>query len=554
MVYRNAYDANAYETQGFRDAPSGIRPVEKREESSSAISRLPLAQYEWMIVDQRGYFDLNVSTVDKYHMLFRLASTDHEWLSLDRHDFLVRIGALEMLGDGQYAVTAAGLLMFGRERDIVRVFPSYFLDCRFEEEQKENAVMPSRWRKRFTSQDGDWSGNLLDFYHRAYSSLVGDFPAIVNELGCKDREEALRAARTAVKEALVNALVNADYAGYGGVTVTRKALSIDISNPGHLGVDLDLALTGGITNPFNKVIARMFALAGLCDRAGYGLPCIFDGWRKLGLPMPTIEELSRFERVHMVLSLDPSPAGRDVEDELLAEDVAAKRTPDEERETFSPVEIDPAELGIFRPGMTLADFFGEEDDDGEDDLACEDDVLAGDEGQDDEADGKTGAEEDSRKRKKDKGAKKRLRGKDESGKAKDKKSKKKKISILGNREKSDSRKKKGGKKRGKKKLAGPMPDDIVADVRERLRQQLEEQAPGPKPAKPGREAISEPARGEESAPGSETGRTTFPVVPELDPRPTDRRQEDGRQTSTGHGSFIYHGQRLTWGDSGDPLD
>lgn len=43
-------------------------------------------------------------------------------------NFLHRIGAMARDTDGKLRPTAAGLLMFGHEYEIVREFPHYFLD------------------------------------------------------------------------------------------------------------------------------------------------------------------------------------------------------------------------------------------------------------------------------------------------------------------------------------------------------------------------------------------------------------------------------------------
>ena len=506
MVYRNSYVLRDH-----RDAASGSFPIpnpaDDRREDTQAAPRFPLATYEWEIVDRRGYFDLDPETVEKYRMLFRLASPDHEWLGLDKHEFLARVGALEPIGDGRYALTAAGLLMFGRERDIVHVFPSYFLDCRIENGGAGAWMdVPARWKSRFTSQDGDWSGNLLDFYHRAFGAIVQDFPATVVDRDRPDRDEALRAARTAVKEALVNALVNADFTSYGGVTVTKSPYSIEISNPGHLGVDPDLALEGGVTNPFNKVIARMFALAGLCDRAGYGLPSIYVGWNRLGMPGPTIEELPRIDRVRLVLPLgEPSPivpfAAKDEESATPAIEETDLTEPDSLHAEKASVPVD----GALVEELPLREQIP---------YPVEEDLL-------DQPEEKPRKREKREKSKgKDKDGKKRLRVKKDGAKeSKQRKRGDRKKLRLKDLEKIKPGKKKSGKKRKKKDRKGPMPDDIVAEVRGRLREQVEEPI-----------AATEPEQ---------------KVEPET---------EETEQTTTGHGAFMYHGHQLIWGDSGDPMD
>ncbi|MGI6221102.1 MAG: ATP-binding protein [Coriobacteriales bacterium] len=539
MVFPSAYDnqhdvssRGSYDSRAGREPeyPAGAPyPTPRQAEATPPFSAPRPSSYEWAIVDQRGYFDLDESTVDKYLMLFRLASPNHAWLALDKHEFLTRTGALEQVGDGQYAATAAGLLMFGRERDIVRVFPSYFLDCRIEDEVAEGDYPArARWKSRFTSQDGDWSGNLLDFYHRAFSCLVQDFPAKVAASDGQERGESLRAARAAVKEALVNALVNADFTASGGVVARKTPGAIEIANPGRLGVDLDLALTGGVTNPHNKVIARMFAHAGLCDRAGYGLPCIIDGWRKAGMATPRIEELSRIVRVRAVLPLDgaatPDPSPAELE---LAREMNARVGAPETDEVSVAVE----ELLLREVSEEPSSEEAAPESEGEVSRDVADDTIAEPEPEEAVQEAKPSKRRDGKR--KSKGLRRKGEGKKASRKEKkgqrsekaDKKGRKDEKIRLKDLEKVKRRK----KKRGKKDEVYPMPDDVVAQVRDRLREQVGEQ---PKAAK----------------------KTRSEERPQKTPEPEAQTEERPQQTTTGHGAFMYHGHQLTWGDSGDPMD
>ncbi|MCD8348468.1 MAG: hypothetical protein LUD16_11105, partial [Lachnospiraceae bacterium] len=90
-------------------------------------------------------------------------------LTLGDEEYLKNIGAAaESKADGKMHPTAAGLLMFGNEYDIVREFPYYFLDYR-------EVLDPTiRWTDRLQSSSGDWSGNLFDFFFRVNSKLVKD--------------------------------------------------------------------------------------------------------------------------------------------------------------------------------------------------------------------------------------------------------------------------------------------------------------------------------------------------------------------------------------------
>ena len=93
--------------------------------------------------------------------------------------------------------------MFGNEYEIVKEFPNYFLDYR---EKMDSQV---RWTDRFVSSSGDWSGNLYDFYFRVYNRLALDIRTPFQmKNGSRVDDTPIHEA---LREALANCLINADY-------------------------------------------------------------------------------------------------------------------------------------------------------------------------------------------------------------------------------------------------------------------------------------------------------------------------------------------------------
>lgn len=76
-----------------------------------------------------------------------------------KDEFLIKLKAAAKNKKGEVSPTVAGILMFGDADRITDVFPDYFLDYR--EECDEKGV---RWLYRTHSNEGDWSGNLFDFF------------------------------------------------------------------------------------------------------------------------------------------------------------------------------------------------------------------------------------------------------------------------------------------------------------------------------------------------------------------------------------------------------
>lgn len=118
------------------------------------------------VLDHIGLDVLNMDSVHGYRNNFASLKDSHPFVRLSDNEFLRSIGvAANSEKDGLLHPTAAGMLMFGNEYDIVRQFPDYFLDYRAELDPN------NRWTDRIQSSSGDWSGNLYDFYFRVYNKL-----------------------------------------------------------------------------------------------------------------------------------------------------------------------------------------------------------------------------------------------------------------------------------------------------------------------------------------------------------------------------------------------
>ena len=107
----------------------------------------------------------------------------------------------------------------------------------------------------------------------------------------------------ALCEALVNSLVNADYNGKGGISVTVRKNAVSFSNPGGFGIDVDTALGGGVSDPRNCALTKMFNLAGVGKGIGSGIPNIYRVWKSRGFSAPVFEESFAPDRVTLMLEL-----------------------------------------------------------------------------------------------------------------------------------------------------------------------------------------------------------------------------------------------------------
>lgn len=105
----------------------------------------------------------------------------------------------------------------------------------------------------------------------------------------------------ALREALANCLINADYHGVRGVVIRKEADKITFANPGYIRTGKKQMRLGGESDPRNKSLMKMFNLINIGERAGSGVPNIFNVWNDQGFVEPEIEE--RFDPDRTVLSL-----------------------------------------------------------------------------------------------------------------------------------------------------------------------------------------------------------------------------------------------------------
>lgn len=213
-------------------------------------------------------------------------------------DFLHRIGAMARDTDGKLRPTAAGLLMFGHEYEIVREFPHYFLDY---QEHDRSSTEDERWTDRIVSSSGDWSGNICDFYFRVYNRIVQDIK-VPFKLNGADRIDDTPLHK-ALREALANALIHADYYDRRGLVIQKWPDKIRIANPGAFRINVQEALVGGVSDPRNESLIKMFNLINVGERAGSGLPSIRSVWQKQGWQVPEIVEAFNPDRTTLTLPL-----------------------------------------------------------------------------------------------------------------------------------------------------------------------------------------------------------------------------------------------------------
>ena len=272
-----------------------------RSEVLAMLRDAPDEGQDTKILEDYSVKELDAETIQKYRNNHRAYRPGHPWNGLDDEEYLEKIGAAAISRkDGLIHPTAAGLLMFGEEYKIVREFPEYFLDYR---EMLDPAV---RWTDRLTSSSGEWTGNLFEFFFRVYNKLSLSIKIPFKLEGANRIDDT--PVHKAVREALANCLVNSDYNIGRGVVIKRTVDAIVMENPGHIRVGKHQMLKGGVSDPRNKNLMKMFTLIGIGEKAGSGVPDILFVWKQEGFEDPVVIEELDVSRTILELSLEKKQA------------------------------------------------------------------------------------------------------------------------------------------------------------------------------------------------------------------------------------------------------
>jgi predicted HTH transcriptional regulator len=248
------------------------------------------------VIEELATDDLDKDSIAGYRNHFAALKPTHIWNRLDVESFLHKIGALGRWKQGRLKPTLAGLLMFGTDDVITRILPDYFLDYREIYDSR-------RWTDRVVSNMGEWSGNIFDFFFKVVNRLTADV-----KVPFRLRNGIERISDTpiheALREALANAVIHADYYGRQGIVVEKRQNKITISNPGIFRPNKEDVFNGGISDPRNPNIFKMFALLDVGERAGSGLFNIRTIWQEEGWSAPVWEETFAPERLKLSIPVE----------------------------------------------------------------------------------------------------------------------------------------------------------------------------------------------------------------------------------------------------------
>ena len=242
--------------------------------------------------------DIDLPSLEQYRRLFMTVHPDHPWVTEDNDGLMRKLGGYRRDREsGEEGFTLAGLLMFGKFEAIKdpACAPNFFPDY------KEITSDSDRWSDRIYP-DGTWEVNLFQFYRRVLPKLQASLPTPFRLEDGVRRDGTL--AHEALREAMANLCVHADYSEEASLLVTKYPDKIILSNPGVLLISREQFFRGGESVCRNTSLQQMFMMMGQAEKAGSGVDKILRGWKASRWGRPYPNELLRPNKVELVMPLE----------------------------------------------------------------------------------------------------------------------------------------------------------------------------------------------------------------------------------------------------------
>jgi predicted HTH transcriptional regulator len=252
--------------------------------------------------DEEPMPDINPEALD-----FRVASGLFPGLR-EWNDSVAETLHLTTRHQGRSVSTVGGVLLFGAVRD--RYFPDAWIQCgRFSGTDKSRILDQLDVREHLPLA----LGKAFDFVKKHASRAA--------EFGELRRKDAWSVPLEAVREALTNAIVHADYSQAGApIRVAVYDDRIEIENPGLLPGGLTIGdVRDGVSKLRNRVIGRVFKELDLIEQWGSGFQRMMSSCHEMDLPEPVMEEVAFRVRVTLGLRRISARSGADDMDQRIME-------------------------------------------------------------------------------------------------------------------------------------------------------------------------------------------------------------------------------------------
>lgn len=215
--------------------------------------------------------DLDMDCINNYKQALTSREQYSNYKNLSTEEFLRKIGVIakDYNGNGDYGITVGGLLFFGDNNAIIHKFPYFQLD--YLDQSKPNV---DRWLNRVSSVTDNL--NIYSFYRETMMTIRSTVNNHFDLDSNMNRKDTSGAMIIALREALLNMLMHANYYEKEPLQAVAKVNYYEFSNPGKMLVPVETFFTTNRTSSRNPIISKLFVQLGESERAGHGGEKIYE--------------------------------------------------------------------------------------------------------------------------------------------------------------------------------------------------------------------------------------------------------------------------------------
>lgn len=236
--------------------------------------------YDSSVFEGASLDDIDPEAVESYRRSRIEANPSAEELNWSDNDLLHALGAITKRGF-DYAVTATGLLVFGRSSSLRRLSPAHRVDYM----RIPGKEWVSDTENRFEALD--MRGPLVSLVPRLMAAILDDLPKTfrIDDVSGRRVDYPVIPARV-IREAVVNAVMHRNYQTSQPVQILRYSNRLEIRNPGYSLKSQERFSEPGsaLRNPH---IAEILHETRFAETKGSGLKVMRDMMSQHGLSAPT---------------------------------------------------------------------------------------------------------------------------------------------------------------------------------------------------------------------------------------------------------------------------
>lgn len=217
---------------------------------------------------------LNETSLRRYRDYMSRFNPNVSYNRYDEEEFLQKLRIIE-----NGACTFGGLLLLGKREAIEKHFPDFRIDL-LEIPGTSYSDAKSRYTFRLDEQE-----NLWEYYFECFARLKQKVD-VSFVLSAEGFGEELSPGLVAIREALVNMLMHADYFSPAHSRIRIFSNQIEFYNPGGLPKPLEELKDKDLSMPRNPVISKLFRMVKLAENAGFGFDKIETNWKEYNQTAP----------------------------------------------------------------------------------------------------------------------------------------------------------------------------------------------------------------------------------------------------------------------------